>query len=323
MVKEEPFVSVVTPVYNGEKYLIECIESVLTQHYQHWEYIILDNCSNDSSLEIAQRYAAMDSRIKIHRNSNVLPIMQNWNEALRQIHPESKYCKVVHADDWLFPHCLGQMVEVVEGNPSVGIIGAYRLDEDHVNLDDLPFSNSVFSGREICKKRLLGGGELFGSPTSLMYRADLVRSRKDFYNVDNVHADTEICFDLLQDTDFGFVYQVLSYTRRHNESESSFTRVVNTHKFNHLYLALKYGRIYLDDQEYAKVVKKELKIYYRFLGKGILTLTQKKHWGAMKKFWQYHTHALAGIGQPLSIVRLLGSTLAVLYNQTLRSISIP
>lgn len=321
-VTELPLVSIVTPVYNGEEYLVECIESVLAQSYSEWEYIILDNCSTDGSLEIAQRYATMDSRIKICRNENTLPIMQNWNTALRGISPESMYCKVVHADDWLFPSCIELMVAVAERNPSTGLIGAYRLDENHVNLDDIPFSNTVFSGREICRKRLLGGRDLFGSPTSLMYRADLVRSKRNFYNTANIHADTEVCFELLRETDFGFVYQVLSYTRRHNESESSLTRIVNTHKFNHLYLAFEYGPVYLNDPEYAKVLTKELKIYYRFLGKSLLMLAVKRRWNVLKTFWQYHSQTLGGTHYPLNRVKLLGSTLVVLYNQMLHALSI-
>jgi glycosyltransferase involved in cell wall biosynthesis len=322
METEQPFVSIVTPVYNGDKYLAECIESVLAQSYVNWEYIILDNCSTDSSMEIAQRYAAVDSRIRICRNETTLPIMQNWNTALRCINPESKYCKVVHADDWLFPSSIELMVAVAERNPSVGLVGAYRLDENHVNLDDLPFSNTVFSGREICRKRLLGGQDLFGSPTSLMYRADLVRSKKDFYNTANLHADTEVCFDLLRETDFGFVYQVLSYTRRHNESESSLTRIINTHKFNHLNLALKYGPVYLTDQECAKVLTKEIKIYYRFLGKSFLMLAYTRRWNVIKKFWQYHSQSLGETQYSLNRFKLLGSTLVVLYNQVLHSLSI-
>ena len=53
--------------------------------------------------------------------------MQNWNHALRKISPNSKYCKIVHADDWIFPQCIEQMVSVAERNPSVGIVGSYGL----------------------------------------------------------------------------------------------------------------------------------------------------------------------------------------------------
>jgi glycosyltransferase involved in cell wall biosynthesis len=51
-------VSVVTPVFNGEKYLRACIESVLAQSYDNWDYTIVDNCSTDSTLAIAHEYAA-------------------------------------------------------------------------------------------------------------------------------------------------------------------------------------------------------------------------------------------------------------------------
>ena len=52
----DPLVSVVTPVYNGGKFLRECIESVLSQTYQNFEYIILNNSSTDDTLEIAEDY---------------------------------------------------------------------------------------------------------------------------------------------------------------------------------------------------------------------------------------------------------------------------
>lgn len=53
----QPLVSILTPVYNGEEYLAECIESVLGQTYQNWEYCIVNNCSTDRTLEIANGYA--------------------------------------------------------------------------------------------------------------------------------------------------------------------------------------------------------------------------------------------------------------------------
>src|SRR5580704_5209959 len=102
----EPLVSIVTPVYNEAEYLAECIESVLAQTYQNWDYTIVDNCSSDGSVEVARRYAAGDRRIRIHQNKQFLSAIPNHNAALRQISLESKYCKIVFGDDWIFPNCL-------------------------------------------------------------------------------------------------------------------------------------------------------------------------------------------------------------------------
>ena len=95
----QPLVSVVTPVYNCEEYLPACIESVLAQTYSNWDYVIVNNCSTDNSMNIARKYAEKERRIRIHNNSEYLKIIENWNHALHQISRESKYCKEVHADD--------------------------------------------------------------------------------------------------------------------------------------------------------------------------------------------------------------------------------
>src|SRR6185436_5071933 len=97
--QNQPLVSVVTPVYNTEKYLAECIESVLAQTYSHWEYIIVNNYSTDRTLEIAQSYADKDHRIRVQTNTQFVDIMTNHNIGVRLISPESKYCKLVCADD--------------------------------------------------------------------------------------------------------------------------------------------------------------------------------------------------------------------------------
>ena len=100
-----PLVSVVTPVYNTEEYIRECIESVLAQTYGNFEYIIVNNCSMDNTGEIAESYAKKDSRLRIYHNKQHLSQVENYNTALEQISPHSKYCKLVQADDWIFPCC--------------------------------------------------------------------------------------------------------------------------------------------------------------------------------------------------------------------------
>ena len=110
--KERPLVSIVTPVYNDAHYLSECIESILAQTYPQWEYTILNNCSTDGSAEIARRYAARDARIRVYDNASCLPAVANHNAAIRRISSESKYCKIVFSDDWIFPECLDRMVSL-------------------------------------------------------------------------------------------------------------------------------------------------------------------------------------------------------------------
>jgi glycosyltransferase involved in cell wall biosynthesis len=109
-------VSILTPVYNDEKCLAECIESVLAQTYANWKYIIVNNRSTDCTLETAQRYARMDQRIRIHNNQTFVGMIENHNIAFQLISPASSYCKMVHADDWLFPECITQMVRVAQSS---------------------------------------------------------------------------------------------------------------------------------------------------------------------------------------------------------------
>src|SRR5215470_2505285 len=96
-------VSIVVPVYQGASTLTECLTSILNQTYRHWDCTVVENCSTDGSLEIARQFAAQDPRIRVVENRTRLPALANHNAAMRQIAAGSKYCKVVFADDWIFP----------------------------------------------------------------------------------------------------------------------------------------------------------------------------------------------------------------------------
>ena len=253
---DHPLVSVVTPVYNGAAYLAECIESVLAQTFSNWEYVILDNVSTDETPEIARRYAEQDSRIRVIRPDTFLGQTANSNRILRQISPQSKYCKVLHADDWLFPECLERMVSLAERFPEVGIVSAYRLEETRVTLDGLPPSIEVLSGVDVARSRLLGEPPypfMFGSPSSLLIRSDLIRKRDPFYNEQNPwDEDVEACFDVLQESDFGFVHQVLTFTRRWDGSPFSAYVRLRHHPPGRIKHLLRYGPAFLSTPEYQR-----------------------------------------------------------------------
>lgn len=292
--REQPLVSIVTPVYNNAPDLPECIESILAQTYQNWDYTIINNCSTDGSGEIARRYAANDHRIRVHDNKEFLRVVPNHNNALRQISPDSKYCKVVFADDWIFPRCIEEMVAVGEENPSVAIVGAYGLEEvrsdgvreDVVMWTGLPYPSRRVSGREVCRRLFIRGTYVFGTSTSLLYRSSLVRNRDPFYNESNLHADSEVCIALLQEFDFGFVHQVLTFKRWHPQSLGALSLSLQTILPGRLYDLVRYGRKFLTVDEFNECVNRSLEGYYNYLAVSLIRGRRDA------KFWEFHKQKL-------------------------------
>lgn len=285
-------VSVVTPFYNSDLYLGECIESVLGQTYGDFEYVLLNNCSTDRSADIAESYARKDPRIRLLHNVKHLTQKQNYNEALRHISSRSIYCKIVQADDALFPTCLEQMMALGRPHPSVGLISAYtQLGSSTVYLRGLPYPQPVFSGRDVCWRLLQDRLYVFGSPSSHMVRSDLVRQQDPFYNEDERTPveDLEACFELLQHCDFGFVYQVLTFTRRDNESIMSRIKSFDPMILDEVIVVEKYGRLYLSEEEYRTCARAMRRRYLMFLGQSALRLRNRA-------FWQFHREGPASCG---------------------------
>jgi glycosyltransferase involved in cell wall biosynthesis len=309
----QPLVSIVTPVYNGAEYLAECIESVLAQTHTNWDYTIVNNGSTDESLAVAQRYAAKHPRIRIHNNSEFLRVIPNHNLALRQISPASKYCKMIFADDWMFPECLERMVAVGEEHPSVGIVGAYGLQGKKVVWVGLPYPSTLVPGRELVRRRFLGDDNMyvFGAPTSLLFRSDLVRDRDPFFNEANLHADSEVCHDLLRTCDFGFVHQVLTFTRERPGSLSAFSKQMNTNLAGFLHEVVTYGHDYLSEQEFQRARNGIVEWYYKFLAASVLSGRRDK------AFWSYHKRKLTEAGVGFSKTRLARVLLAKIADAAL------
>jgi glycosyltransferase involved in cell wall biosynthesis len=293
MTQSVPFVSVVTPFYNTAAYLEESIRSVLSQDYQNFEYILVNNCSTDGSEEIAAKYVDTDRRIRLLHNSSFLSQRENYNHALRQISPESRYCKVVQADDWIVPHCITRMVEVAERYPTVGFVGSYYYDGPQLKALGLPYPKSKFSGQAICRKQLLDGSYYFGTPTTVLYRSDIVRSRQHFYTADRIAFDTDVCYELSAEWDFGFVHEILSFLRVDDESITGRALPFNPWLLDKLVLIRTHGRRFLSESEYRKCLRMISGQYRRYLGEAVLRRRAAP-------FWEYHTRGLAVIGERLT-----------------------
>jgi glycosyltransferase involved in cell wall biosynthesis len=289
-VSAQPLVSVVTPAYNAEPFLAECIESVQAQKYGHFEHIIVDNGSKDRTREIAERYARADGRIRVLSNPLTLPVVENWNATIRHIADASRFCQTLHADDWLYPDCLARMVELGMRNPSVGVIGSLRRRGTAIQCTGLPTDQQVFAGTQVA--RLFLKEEVFAfAPTSGMVRSDIVRARDPFYPTDYLHADLAAYFDVLHATNFGFVHEVLAFSRTH---EASITSTIAERKRTLLkewpMLLTVYGPKYFNARELAEIERRFMRRYHR-------VLVREAASGAGREFLAFHLNGLRRLGR--------------------------
>jgi hypothetical protein len=170
----------------------------------------------------------------------------------------------------------------------------------------LPVDRSVFPGRDVCRLQLLEGRFFFGSPTSVLYRADVVRERQPFFDEKVLHDDTERAYEILATWDFGFVHQVLSCLRRNDESIMTRASAFNPYLLDKYVVLKRFGRTFLTDGEYARVFADIRGRYRRYLGESVLARRDAD-------FWRHHQAGLASVGETLSRGRRLRwAALAVL-----------
>lgn len=109
---EKFMISIVLPVYNGEKYLEKSIESCIRQSYKNWELLIIDDGSIDRSAEIARKYVEMDDRIRYYRNERNLKLPRTLNRGFSLASGE--YLTWTSDDNYYYDDALEKMVQVLE-----------------------------------------------------------------------------------------------------------------------------------------------------------------------------------------------------------------
>jgi len=117
MVCDKPRVSIGMPVFNGEKYLKEVLDSILAQTYQDFELIISDNASTDNTSQICRAYAAKDNRVRYYRNKRNLGAARNFNRVFEL--SSGEYFKWAAYDDVLAPEFLSKCVSLLDEDPTV------------------------------------------------------------------------------------------------------------------------------------------------------------------------------------------------------------
>jgi glycosyltransferase involved in cell wall biosynthesis len=280
-------VSIVTPVYNGEAFLAECIESVLAQTCADWEFIVVDNCSSDGSRVMAESYAARDPRIRVYHNDSVLPVIASFNRAASFISPDSRYVKFLCADDVLFPECVQRMLDVAEAHPDVKLVAAYKIHGRHPVCEGPSYPEHILDGREVCRRFFEGTLGYLGSPTDHLLRRPIPVTDGGLFDEAFLHADIELWVRLLKDgAPYGFVHQVLTFTRVHEGAVSGFAHVMGTGALEFLAMVLRHGTSFLTQDDHMRLVRVYRSRYSRFLFRVLLKVWDRRIWRFQVESWR-------------------------------------
>lgn len=208
-----PRISVILPVYNGERYLHQAIDSILNQTCDDFELIIIDDASTDTTMEILDAYS--DSRIVRLHNQEHLGITPSLNRGL-----EVSRCEHVarmDADDISLPDRLARQADYLDSHPEIGVLGsAVQVIDAGGNLREIwryPEHHAMI-------RWLLCFNDSLAHP-SVMMRRTVVSGSGGYHSDFSSAQDYDLWRRLNRITRFANLGEVLLYIRRHDESISS------------------------------------------------------------------------------------------------------
>jgi glycosyltransferase EpsJ len=176
---EAPKVSVIMPVYKVEQYVARAIESMLSQTFGEFEYLIVDDGSPDGSGAICDAYAEKDSRIRvIHKENGGAPSARNAAMELAR----GKYFYFMDSDDWAEPEMLADMVALAEQSGAQYVVAGYFIDTYYSDTEYLTVNLShpdvVYNNREDFRHsayRLFDQNLLY-TPWNKLYLAEYLKT---------------------------------------------------------------------------------------------------------------------------------------------------
>lgn len=147
-------VSIITPCYNGEKYIKETIESVIAQTYPKWEMIVVDDGSKDSSVAIVSEYIEKDSRIKLIKQANAGSASAR-NNGIRRA--EGQYIALLDADDLWHPEFLEKQIAFMKEKDAICVFCSYRrIDEQSQEILRPTYAKAVVTQKDMMVMNYIG-----------------------------------------------------------------------------------------------------------------------------------------------------------------------
>jgi len=240
-VEKFPLVAVITPVYNGGKYLLETMECVQAQSYPNLVHVVLDNASSDNTAEIISLFSTSKVPVLAHRNPSTLPVCHNWNAAMGHTPNEAKYVRLLCADDLMTPDFIERTVALAQQDDSILIVGTnVSINETPIDFR-WPADTAVIDGSEMIRGFLSGDMGFFAVHT--LMRRSVLDWKQPVFDPDMLLGfDFDTVLAVLAQGRFGMVHDRLGWVREHEGTlTSTIMRVRNSHYADFLTALYRHG----------------------------------------------------------------------------------
>ena len=246
-------VSIIVPVYNVEKYIHQCVDSIINQTYKNIEIILVDDGSPDSCGRICDEYAEKDSRIKvIHKENGGLSDARNCGIEAAM----GDWLMFVDSDDWIEPDMAEKLLEVAVNNDvRMAVCAVVLFDEEKEYVPEyLTVTEGLYTAEEIFEKNI---------PTGFVIACNKIISKSLFdgfrFEKGRIHEDEIAAHHLIGQSDKVAVTGEKLYHYR--QVQGSITKVFNYKRLDSVYAL--YNRFgYYKKHGYGQFASSVLRAYF-------------------------------------------------------------
>ena len=226
-------ISICIPIYNGSRFLYDCFKSVQAQTFTNFEIIVVDDCSQDESYQIAKEFSIQDKRIRIFRNSENLGLVNNWNRCIEL--SKGEWIKFVFQDDLLETTCLENMLGNGDFNQSIiacrrkflfenissDIARKFEKYSTWMSMDSIFGGQHDISADAFCNAILQNLGNNFvGEPTAVMLHRSIFERFGKFNSNFIQFCDMEFWSRVACNCGIRYIPKTLATFRLHQDATS-------------------------------------------------------------------------------------------------------
>ena len=225
MINNKFIVTVGVALYNHEKYIIKCLESIVKQSYNNIELIVIDDGSKDNSFQVAKDYLEnqdYNKNYKIYTRPNK-GMCNTLNEIAQQ--SSGKYISFIGSDDYWMVNKIEEQMEFLENNPDIVLVhsNSIKVDENDKEIGFLDYSSKENSGN-IFKSIIFGKGGI--NTPSHLYKTEIYNTI-GYYDASLKFEDTDFWLRLTKVFKIGFINKYHTYYRWHGGNLSDSKNILH------------------------------------------------------------------------------------------------